>query len=153
MDLDKKLDDQPNEQGLDVTARDNETVAYPYARLSGVTLTMTFKYYTRALAPGRFKWTSGEKAGDTVCVVEVTPQYTWSSQGSDILQSITHSDDPFFINPERERRPANETEPLLEGIQVDYQRNGIELRFMVTGQTACHCQDPMKCCFRKYGTL
>ena len=132
VDLDKRLDDQPNDQGLDATAKDNETVPYPYARLSGVTLTMTFKYYTRALAPGRFKWTSGEKAGDTICVVEVTPQYTWSSQGSDILQSINYTDDPFFINPDRERRLADEPE-LLEGIQIDYQRNGIELRFQVSG--------------------
>ncbi len=136
MDLDKRLNEQPNGQGLDTAARDDEEDFYPYARLSGVTLIMTFKYYTRALAPGRFKWTAGEKAGDTICVVEVTPQLTWSSQGSDIQQSINYTDDPFFINPERERRPSNETESLLEGIQVDYRRNGIELRFQVSGQTS-----------------
>ncbi len=145
VDLDKRLDEQPNGQGLDLLARDDETVPYPYARLSGVTLIMTFKYYTRALAPRRYKWRSGEKAGDTICIVEVTPQYTWSSQASDIQQSINYTDDPFFINPERERRPENATEPLLEGIQVDYQRNGIELRFKITGQTAYHRQDYTKC--------
>ena len=144
MDLDKRLDDQPNDQGLDATAKDDEAPDYPYARLSGVTLTMTFKYYTRALAPGRFKWKSGEKARDTICVVEVTPQYTWSSKGSDVQLSINYTDDPFFINPKRERRPAYE-EPLLEGIQVDYQRNGIEVKVKVTGKTACHFQDHMKC--------
>ncbi len=145
MDLDKRLDEQPNGQGLDAAARDNKTVSYPYARLSGVTLIMTFKYYTRALAPGRFKWTAGGKAGDTICIVEVTPQLTWSSQGSDIQQLINYTDGPFFINPRRERRAANETESLLEGIQVDYQRNGIELKIKITGQTACHRQYYTKC--------
>ena len=146
VDLDKRLDDQPNDQGLNVTAKDDKADHYPYARLSGVTLTMTFKYYTRALAPMSFHWNPDTKAGagDTICIVEVTPQYTWTSLGSDIQHSINYADDPFFINPERKRRPVG-AEPLLEGIQVDYQRNGIEVKIKVTGQTARHCQDHMKC--------
>lgn len=132
VDLDRLLNEQQNQNGLSETARDNPDEAFPFARLSGVNLIMNFRYFHRSLAPDRYRESTGPKARDVLCVVEISPQYVWSVQGSDVQYQISEIGHPFFINPERERLGATD-DPRVESIQVDFQRNGVQLSFQVSG--------------------
>lgn len=139
VDLDEPLDGQPNKEPVAEVARGNvpgsnnegeEEEPFPKARVSGVTIIMNFKYYVRRLAPGSHRQSVGPDAGDVICLVELEPQYVWTSQGSDIQQRLSGADDPFFVHP---GQPVSSENRTLEGVQVDYQRRGVQLSFQISG--------------------
>eukprot|EP00210_Caulerpa_lentillifera_P001267 g1223.t1 len=130
VDLDKPLNDQPYKRDVSESAKGNDTEEFPMARLSGVNIIMNFKYYIRSLAPGGHRRSSGPHTDNVICIVELDPQYVWSSQGSDIQQQLSGPDDPFFVDPQNN---SPYSDASLLSIQVDYQRNGVQLSFQVSG--------------------
>ncbi|GMH40927.1 hypothetical protein BSKO_08831 [Bryopsis sp. KO-2023] len=104
---------------------------YPRLRLSGVNILVNMNYYTRKLAPPPWKKSTGKGADDIICVIDVTPVYRWSLQGSDIRHSITRPDSPIFLDSKG--LPASFNDGEVAAIQTDLQNYGIQFSFQIAG--------------------
>ena len=131
VDLDKRLDDQPNPGTVSEAAKGVNDF-YPRARLSGVNIIMSFEYYHRALAPYPYTEATLPKSDDVICLVEVEPQYVWSFLSSDVRYQVNDKNQPFFITPGGSGSDANLND--IESIQVNFRRHGVQLSFQVSGQ-------------------
>eukprot|EP00210_Caulerpa_lentillifera_P008652 g8251.t1 len=135
--LDKRLDEQDNNPCKDRSQANftNGAIEYPHARLSGITLQMTFNYYTRKLAPEPYSKVTGEHSEAVICIVEVVPQNKWSLLGSEIRYMMNEPSDPLFLTTDDVRDDGlivvNQSEILAS--QTDFQRNGVSLIFTTSG--------------------
>lgn len=79
VDLDKRMNDNNDFEPADGQKGEGAyTDQYPIVRLSGVTIVSSLKYYERRLAPDGFKKSSGKKARDIICIMDVAPRYMYA---------------------------------------------------------------------------
>ena len=131
VDLDGRLDDQPNLRTLPEAAKDKND-EYPRVRLSGVNIIMSFEYYHRALAPNPYTETVLPKSDDVICLVEVEPQYASSFHGTNARYQVSDINQPFFVTPGS--TGSNAPNDDIESILVNFRRHGVQLSFQVSGQ-------------------
>lgn len=139
VDLDKRLDDQmsPDKAVFGkkkynyLLGNPPYNTTFPYARVSGVEIVVTLKYYTRKLLPGKHHISVGKGSNDIVCILTLEPKFRWSLRGADVRYMINNPEDPVFLTPGGESIKNATRENI--GTEVNFKRYGIQFTFKVQG--------------------
>jgi len=82
--------DDPNFQGENFSAGE-----FPYVRVTGLKIVLLTSFYNYNLQPGSSG--IGTTSSETVCVVEIEPQLTWTSLGDDVSFMLNSPVDPQIL--------------------------------------------------------
>eukprot|EP00854_Cymbomonas_tetramitiformis_P004678 gene4678-5727_t len=108
LDLDRRLDESPNDYWLDTEALESSDLkqnlltygnsGFPYLRTTGAVINMRHEFYNYNLAPGyeseRGFFNSG---AETVCILYLSAAYKWSEKWSDPETSYGEDTDNVFV--------------------------------------------------------
>lgn len=109
---------------------------YPMPRVSGVRILLTFNYYQRKLAPKPYKKASGKHANEIICVVDVTPHYTWTSRAPEINYMMNSAKDPIPLYPDFSTNTTEDTssERKVIAASMSVIRTGVGISFQTKGR-------------------
>lgn len=139
VDLDKRLNEAPNsywlsrQGGASPLLIDGEGL-YPFARVSGVRILMSFQYFDWGMEPGAPNPTGRTSQGTTKCILTLRATFAWTTVGDE-----THMAPPsgmYFDNSFRNSR----LDRLRYGVQIDLQASGSMGLFDMYQLLACLTQ-------------